>query len=224
MQRDELAYESSASLRLAKGPLVGPVLCRVVSIVLARANCPMDRMDDAMLICDALSAHAPTPHRRWPSRLRRERPRRAVRAARRGACRAGRKQAGGGCGAARSGQRVGAYDRRTADRARRGRRQRGAGSGAVLLAAALRMLHPARDYLGTALKLSRPLAGATWYYAEAVSCARGGCFVLRFAGALARLSGGAPFTSSTSSSRARRARTCSMLASSALIRSGASRG
>lgn len=60
LQRDELAYESSASLRLAKGPLVGPVLCRVVSIVLARANCPMDRMDDAMLICDALSAHAPS--------------------------------------------------------------------------------------------------------------------------------------------------------------------
>ncbi len=60
LHSEELAYESSASLRLAKGPLVGPVLCRVVSIVLARANCPMDRMDDAMLICDALSAHAPT--------------------------------------------------------------------------------------------------------------------------------------------------------------------
>lgn len=28
-------------------------------MVLARANCPMDRLDDAMLICDALSAHAP---------------------------------------------------------------------------------------------------------------------------------------------------------------------
>lgn len=60
LDHEELAYESSASLRLAKGPLVGPVLCRVVSIVLARANCPMDRMDDAMLICDALSAHVPT--------------------------------------------------------------------------------------------------------------------------------------------------------------------
>lgn len=60
LHRQEPAYESSAALRLAKGPLVGPVLCRVVSIVLARANCPMDRMDDAMLICDALSAHAPT--------------------------------------------------------------------------------------------------------------------------------------------------------------------
>jgi len=56
---EEPPYESSASLRLASGPLVGPVLCRVVSMVLARANCPMDRLEDAMLICDALSAHAP---------------------------------------------------------------------------------------------------------------------------------------------------------------------
>jgi hypothetical protein len=61
LEREEPVYESSASLRLAKGPLVGPVLCRVVSIVLTRANCPMDRLDDVMLICDALSAHAP-PH------------------------------------------------------------------------------------------------------------------------------------------------------------------
>jgi hypothetical protein len=55
----EEPYRGTASLRLANGPLVGPVLCRVVSMVLARANCPMDRLDDAMLICDALSAHAP---------------------------------------------------------------------------------------------------------------------------------------------------------------------
>lgn len=55
----EEPYQGTASLRLANGPLVGPVLCRVVSMVLARANCPMDRLDDAMLICDALSAHAP---------------------------------------------------------------------------------------------------------------------------------------------------------------------
>jgi hypothetical protein len=52
-------YESSASLRLANGPLVGPVLCRVVSMVLARADCPMDRIEDAMAVCDTLSAHAP---------------------------------------------------------------------------------------------------------------------------------------------------------------------
>jgi hypothetical protein len=52
-------YESTTWLRLANGPLTGPVLCRVVSMVLARANCPMDRLDDALLICDAISAHAP---------------------------------------------------------------------------------------------------------------------------------------------------------------------
>lgn len=56
---EEPPIETSASLRLARGPLVGPALCRVVSIVLARAHCPMDRIDDAMLMCDALSAHAP---------------------------------------------------------------------------------------------------------------------------------------------------------------------
>jgi hypothetical protein len=59
LDRDGEPYEGTASLCLATGPLVGPVLCRVVSMVLARANCPMDRLDDAMLICDALSAHAP---------------------------------------------------------------------------------------------------------------------------------------------------------------------
>jgi hypothetical protein len=59
LRREEPTYEGSASLRLANGPLAGPALCRVVSIMLARANCPMDRIDDAMLICDALSAHAP---------------------------------------------------------------------------------------------------------------------------------------------------------------------
>jgi hypothetical protein len=56
---EEPPRESTVSLRLANGPLVGPTLCRVASIMLARANCPMDRIDDAMLICDALSAHAP---------------------------------------------------------------------------------------------------------------------------------------------------------------------
>jgi hypothetical protein len=49
------------SLRLANGPLAAPVLCRVVSMVLSRAECPLDRLDDAMLVCDAIAAHAP-PH------------------------------------------------------------------------------------------------------------------------------------------------------------------
>jgi hypothetical protein len=51
--------ENSVFLRLANGPLAAPVLGRVVSMVLARADCPMDRLDDAMILCDALSAHAP---------------------------------------------------------------------------------------------------------------------------------------------------------------------
>ena len=45
------------SLRLAKGPLAGPVLCRVVSMVLARADCPVDRLDDALLACEEIAAH-----------------------------------------------------------------------------------------------------------------------------------------------------------------------
>lgn len=51
--------EHGARLRLAKGPLAGAVLCRVVSMLLTRANWPVDRLHDAMLVCDALSAHAP---------------------------------------------------------------------------------------------------------------------------------------------------------------------
>jgi len=41
------------------GPLLSPVLRRMVSIVLARADWPLDALDDALLVCDALSAHAP---------------------------------------------------------------------------------------------------------------------------------------------------------------------
>jgi hypothetical protein len=59
LDHESSPYESTTWLRLANGPLTGPVLCRVVSMVLARANCPMDRLDDALLICDAISAHAP---------------------------------------------------------------------------------------------------------------------------------------------------------------------
>jgi hypothetical protein len=55
----EGAEENTVSLRLATGPLVGPVLCRVVSMVLTRADWPLDRLDDALLVCDAIAAHAP---------------------------------------------------------------------------------------------------------------------------------------------------------------------
>jgi hypothetical protein len=57
--KDGAPVENVVSLRLATGPLAGPVLCRVVSMVLARADCPMDRLSDAQLVCDAIAAHAP---------------------------------------------------------------------------------------------------------------------------------------------------------------------
>ena len=58
-QRAEQPAANSVTLRVANGPLAAPVLGRVISMVLARTNCPMDRLDDAMILCDALSAHAP---------------------------------------------------------------------------------------------------------------------------------------------------------------------
>jgi hypothetical protein len=55
----EQPVANSVTLRVANGPLAAPVLGRVISMVLARTDCPMDRLDDAMILCDALSAHAP---------------------------------------------------------------------------------------------------------------------------------------------------------------------
>jgi hypothetical protein len=55
----EVAAENTVCLRLAIGPLAGPVLCRVVSMILVHADWPMDRLDDALLVCDAIAAHAP---------------------------------------------------------------------------------------------------------------------------------------------------------------------
>ena len=50
---------NQASVSVRKGPLVGPVLGRVVGMLAARAQCPIDRLDDAMLLTDAVAAHAP---------------------------------------------------------------------------------------------------------------------------------------------------------------------
>jgi hypothetical protein len=57
MSRDGATNEASVAIR--KGPLVGPVLGRVVGMLAARAQCPIDRLDDAMLLTDAVAAHAP---------------------------------------------------------------------------------------------------------------------------------------------------------------------
>jgi hypothetical protein len=59
-EQPEQITDNRARVRLANGPLAAPVLCRVVSMVLTRAEWPMDRLEDAMLVCDALCAHAHT--------------------------------------------------------------------------------------------------------------------------------------------------------------------
>lgn len=59
VREQERATDNVTRVRLANGPLVGPVLRRVVSMVLARADWPVDRLDEALLVCDALCAHAP---------------------------------------------------------------------------------------------------------------------------------------------------------------------
>lgn len=56
----EQARANSAVLRVSAGPLAAPLLARLVAMMLTRAGCPVDRLDDAMLICDALAAHAPS--------------------------------------------------------------------------------------------------------------------------------------------------------------------
>jgi serine/threonine-protein kinase RsbW len=58
-ERERRAIDGVTRLRLASGPALGPVLRRVVSMALARADWPVDRLDDAILVCDALCAHTP---------------------------------------------------------------------------------------------------------------------------------------------------------------------
>lgn len=58
-REQERATDNLTRVRVRNGPLVGPVLWRVVSMVLARADWPLDRLDDARLVCDTLCAHAP---------------------------------------------------------------------------------------------------------------------------------------------------------------------
>jgi serine/threonine-protein kinase RsbW len=50
---------NEATLRIRHDDLVGAVLSRVVGMLAARAACPIDRLDDALLVSDAIAAHAP---------------------------------------------------------------------------------------------------------------------------------------------------------------------
>ena len=45
-------------IAVAAGPLVGPVLRRVVGMLAARADLPLDRLDDAVLVADVIASRA----------------------------------------------------------------------------------------------------------------------------------------------------------------------
>src|SRR2546421_8649449 len=51
-------HANEAIVRVVNGPLVAPVLSRVVGMLAARAQCPVDRLDDALLVADAIAAHS----------------------------------------------------------------------------------------------------------------------------------------------------------------------
>lgn len=49
--------DNEALVCVSTGPLVGPVLSRVIGMLAARVDWPVDRIDDALLIADAIAAH-----------------------------------------------------------------------------------------------------------------------------------------------------------------------
>ena len=55
---DVESASNEASVTVVSGPLAGPVLGRVVGMLAARADCPIDRLDDALLVADAVAARA----------------------------------------------------------------------------------------------------------------------------------------------------------------------
>jgi len=55
---DPLASEDDTEVAVASGPLVGPVLRRVVGMLAARADLPLDRLDDAVLVADVVASRA----------------------------------------------------------------------------------------------------------------------------------------------------------------------
>lgn len=59
MTPPDAAAEPRTTVSIAAGPLVGPVLRRVVGMLAARADLPLDRLDDAVLVADLIAARAP---------------------------------------------------------------------------------------------------------------------------------------------------------------------
>ena len=51
--------DAPTTVSIATGPLVGPILRRVVGMLAARADLPLDRLDDAVIVADLIAARAP---------------------------------------------------------------------------------------------------------------------------------------------------------------------
>ena len=51
--------QNEAIMLVRNGPLLGPVLSRVIGMLAARRQCPIDRLDDALLVADTVAAHGP---------------------------------------------------------------------------------------------------------------------------------------------------------------------
>lgn len=58
MPDDSLTQTEPTELSITPGPLVGPVLRRVVGMLAARADLPLDRLDDAVLVADVIAERA----------------------------------------------------------------------------------------------------------------------------------------------------------------------
>lgn len=54
-----MSADDAIRLAVAPGPLAGTVVTRLVGIAAARADLPLDRIDDALLLAAALAARAP---------------------------------------------------------------------------------------------------------------------------------------------------------------------
>lgn len=50
---------NEATVVMRRESLAGPVLSRVVGMLAARADAPVDRLDDVLLLSDAIAAHGP---------------------------------------------------------------------------------------------------------------------------------------------------------------------
>ncbi len=58
MPDDSLTQTEPTELSITPGPLVGPVLRRVVGMLAARADLPLDRLDEAVLVADVIAERA----------------------------------------------------------------------------------------------------------------------------------------------------------------------